>query len=108
MKSPPKFNPRTYAQDFINHHEVKTYEQVIYLYNAQTHLREARDEEKRRSYLTHDILASENMLVNDSEIIAVLSLIRRLTYSQEIKSKLDKSESTLIPLDDKVLDVITG
>jgi phage/plasmid-associated DNA primase len=48
------------------------------------------------------------MLVNDSEIIAVLSLIRRLTYSQEIKSKLDKSESTLIPLDDKVLDVITG
>lgn len=107
METKPKFDPKKYAQDFINHHEIKTYEQIIYLHNSQTNLWDSRDEEKRRSYLTHDIFASEGILVNDGAIIEVLSLIRRLTYDQNIKSKLDKSESILIPLEDKVLDVTT-
>lgn len=106
MQQIPKFNPKQYAQDFINHHEIKTFEQVIYLHNLNTHLWESWDEEKRRSYLTHDIL-KDGFLVDDGAIVSVLSLLRRLTYDESIKSKLDKSESTLIPLEDKVLDVTT-
>ena len=97
-----------YRCEIISNKTIKTYESLIYLYNPSTKLWECWTDEKRKHFLTIDFLEKEQEDITDGEIQSIISFIRRMTFDEKLGKVLDKRNSTLVPLDDKVLDVRTG